>query len=71
MSPKVLLNVFDLQSQGKLQNGPGYIRAGLEAGATDLLPPATVWKTGDVELESQLWDPRSVGASGSTKSASG
>jgi hypothetical protein len=34
---KVLLNAFYLQSQGKLQNGPGYIRAGLEAGY-DLLP---------------------------------
>ena len=34
---KVLLNAFYLQSQGKLQNGPGYIRAGLEDGY-DLLP---------------------------------
>jgi hypothetical protein len=34
---KVLLNAFYLQSQGKLQNGPGYIRAGLE-GDYDLLP---------------------------------
>lgn len=34
---KVLLNAFYLQSQGKLQNGPGYIRAGLEGGY-DLLP---------------------------------
>ncbi|QDV35047.1 helix-turn-helix domain-containing protein [Tautonia plasticadhaerens] len=34
---KVLLNALFLQSQGKLQNGPGYIRAGLEDGY-ELLP---------------------------------
>jgi len=34
---KVLLNAFYLESQGKLQNGPGYIRAGIEDGY-DLLP---------------------------------
>jgi len=34
---KVLLNAFYLKSQGKLQNGPGYIRAGIEEGY-DLLP---------------------------------
>jgi hypothetical protein len=34
---KVLLNAFYLQSQGKLHNGPGYIRAGIEDGY-DLLP---------------------------------
>jgi hypothetical protein len=34
---KVLLNAFYLQSQGKLQNGPGYIRAAIEGGY-DLLP---------------------------------
>ncbi len=34
---KVLLNAFYLQSQGKLQNGPGYIRSGIEEGY-DLLP---------------------------------
>ncbi len=34
---KVLLNALYLQSQGKLQNGPGYIRAGLEDGYV-LLP---------------------------------
>jgi biotin operon repressor len=34
---KVLLNALYLQSQGKLQNGPGYIRAGIEDGY-DLLP---------------------------------
>jgi Helix-turn-helix domain len=34
---KVLLNAFYLQSQGKLQNGAGYIRAGIEDGY-ELLP---------------------------------
>lgn len=34
---KVLLNAMYLQSQGRLQNGPGYVRAGIEAGY-DLLP---------------------------------
>jgi len=34
---KVLLNALYLQSQGKLQNGAGYIRAGIEDGY-DLLP---------------------------------
>lgn len=34
---KVLLNALYLKSQGKLQNGPGYIRAGIEDGY-DLLP---------------------------------
>ncbi len=34
---KVLLNAFYLRSQGKLQNGPGYIRTGIEEGY-DLLP---------------------------------
>jgi hypothetical protein len=34
---KVLLNAFYLQSQGKLQNGPGYIRAAIEDGY-ELLP---------------------------------
>ncbi|GIW88110.1 MAG: hypothetical protein KatS3mg108_2434 [Isosphaeraceae bacterium] len=34
---KVLLNAFYLKSQGKLQNGPGYIRVGIEQGY-DLLP---------------------------------
>jgi hypothetical protein len=34
---KVLLNALYLESQGKLQNGPGYIRAGIEEGY-DLLP---------------------------------
>jgi predicted DNA-binding transcriptional regulator len=34
---KVLLNAFYLRSQGRLQNGPGYIRAGIEDGY-ELLP---------------------------------
>jgi hypothetical protein len=34
---KVLLNAFYLRSQGKLQNAPGYIRAGIEDGY-ELLP---------------------------------
>jgi hypothetical protein len=34
---KVLLNAIYLESQGKLQNGPGYIRAGIEDGY-ELLP---------------------------------
>ncbi len=34
---KVLLNALYLKSQGKLQNGPGYIRAGIEDGY-ELLP---------------------------------
>ncbi len=34
---KVLLNALYLRSQGKLQNGPGYIRAGIEDGY-ELLP---------------------------------
>jgi hypothetical protein len=51
---KVLLNAFYLQSQGKLQNGPGYIRAGIEDGY-DLLPQvATRLETRRRELEGQL-----------------
>jgi Helix-turn-helix domain len=51
---KVLLNAFYLKSQGKLQNGPGYIRAGIEDGY-DLLPQvATRLETRRRELESQL-----------------
>jgi hypothetical protein len=51
---KVLLNAFYLQSQGKLQNGPGYIRAGLEDGY-DLLPQvATKLESRRRELETQL-----------------
>jgi hypothetical protein len=51
---KVLLNAFYLKSQGKLQNGPGYIRAGLEDGY-DLLPQvANRLETRRRELESQI-----------------
>jgi hypothetical protein len=51
---KVLLNAFYLRSQGKLQNGPGYIRAGIEDGY-DLLPQvATRLETRRRELEAQL-----------------
>lgn len=51
---KVLLNAFYLQSQGKLQNGPGYIRAGIEDGY-DLLPQvATRLETRRRELEARL-----------------
>src|SRR5271166_6131496 len=51
---KVLLNALYLQSQGKLQNGPGYIRAGIEDGY-DLLPQvANRLETRRRELEDQL-----------------
>ena len=51
---KVLLNALYLQSQGKLQNGPGYIRAGIEDGY-DLLPQvANRLESRRRELESQL-----------------
>ena len=51
---KVLLNASYLQSQGKLQNGPGYIRTGIEDGY-DLLPQvATRLETRRRELEAQL-----------------
>jgi biotin operon repressor len=50
---KVLLNALYLQSQGKLQNGPGYIRAGIEDGY-DLLPQvATRLEVRRRELEDQ------------------
>ena len=53
---KVLLNAFYLQSQGKLQNGPGYIRAGIEDGY-DLLPQvATRLEGRRRELEARLRD---------------
>ena len=56
---KVLLNAFYLQSQGKLQNGPGYIRAGIEDGY-DLLPQvASRLENRRRELEAQL---RSIAA---------
>ena len=51
---KVLLNALYLQSQGKLQNGPGYIRAGIEDGY-DLLPQvASRLETRRKELETRL-----------------
>jgi hypothetical protein len=51
---KVLLNAFYLQSQGKLQNGPGYIRAGIEDGY-ELLPQVASRLEGRRrELEAQL-----------------
>ncbi|MEO6812128.1 MAG: helix-turn-helix domain-containing protein [Isosphaeraceae bacterium] len=51
---KVLLNALYLQSQGKLQNGPGYIRAGIEDGY-DLLPQVAHRLEGRRrELEAQL-----------------
>jgi hypothetical protein len=51
---KVLLNALYLQSQGKLQNGPGYIRAGIEDGY-DLLPQvASRLETRRRELADQL-----------------
>ena len=51
---KVLLNALYLQSQGKLQNGPGYIRAGIEDGY-DLLPQvANRLESRRRELESQV-----------------
>ena len=51
---KVLLNAFYLQSQGKLQNGPGYIRAGLEDGYELLPQVATRLESRRRELESQV-----------------
>ena len=51
---KVLLNAFYLKSQGKLQNGPGYIRAGIEEGY-DLLPQvANRLESRRRELQTQL-----------------
>jgi hypothetical protein len=51
---KVLLNAIYLESQGKLQNGPGYIRAGIEDGY-DLLPQvANRLEVRRRELEEQL-----------------
>ena len=54
---KVLLNALYLQSQGKLQNGPGYIRAGIEGGY-DLLPQvAHRLESRRRELEARLRTP--------------
>jgi hypothetical protein len=51
---KVLLNAFYLQSQGKLQNGPGYIRAGIEDGYELLPQVATRLETRRRELAARL-----------------
>jgi len=51
---KVLLNAFYLQSQGKLQNGPGYIRAGLEGGYGLLPQVANRLESRRQELAAQL-----------------
>lgn len=51
---KVLLNALYLQSQGKLQNGPGYIRAALEDGYELLPQVATRLETRRRELQDQL-----------------
>jgi hypothetical protein len=51
---KVMLNALYLQSQGKLQNGAGYIRAGIENGY-DLLPQVASRLEGRRrELQTQL-----------------
>ena len=51
---KVLLNAFYLQSQGKLQNGPGYIRAGIEDGYELLPQVASRLETRRRQLEEHL-----------------
>ena len=51
---KVLLNALYLQSQGKLQNGPGYIRAGIEDGYELLPQVASRLETRRRRLEDQL-----------------
>jgi hypothetical protein len=51
---RVLLNAFYLQSQGKLQNGPGYIRAGIEDGYELLPQVASRLEIQRRELEEQL-----------------
>ena len=51
---KVLLNALYLQSQGKLQNGPGYIRAGIEDGYELLPQVASRLETRRRKLEDQL-----------------
>jgi hypothetical protein len=51
---KVLLNALYLQSQGKLQNGPGYIRAGIEDGYELLPQVASRLEVRRRELEDQL-----------------
>jgi hypothetical protein len=51
---KVLLNAFYLRSQGKLQNGAGYIRAGIEEGYELLPQVATQLETRRRELNTRL-----------------
>jgi Helix-turn-helix domain len=51
---KVLLNALYLESQGKLQNGPGYIRAGIEDGYELLPQVASRLETRRRKLEDQL-----------------
>jgi hypothetical protein len=51
---KVLLNALYLQSQGKLQNGPGYIRAGIEDGYELLPQVANRLESRRRELEDRL-----------------
>lgn len=51
---KVLLNALFLQSQGKLQNGPGYIRAGIEDGYELLPQVATKIEVRRRQLEEHL-----------------
>ena len=51
---KVLLNALYLESLGKLQNGPGYIRAGIEDGYELLPQVATKLEGRRRELETQL-----------------
>ena len=51
---KVLSNALYLQSQGKLQNGPGYIRAGIEDGYELLPQVASRLEIRRRELEDQL-----------------
>jgi hypothetical protein len=51
---KVLLNALYLQSEGKLQNGPGYIRAGIEDGYELLPQVASRLETRRREMEAQL-----------------
>ena len=55
---KVLLNALYLQSQGKLQNGPGYIRAGIEDGYELLPQVASRLEIRRRELEDQLRNGR-------------
>jgi sulfite reductase beta subunit-like hemoprotein len=50
----VLLNALYLQSQGKLQNGPGYIRAGIEDGYELLPQVASRLEIRRRELDDQL-----------------